>query len=104
MAPRGVPRGHDDRHAGGLRALALRRRLPWLAPWCLQLAHRDTGHMVLKLGSGLAVAVEWGEAHQLPSPRKEHLRSATFFSPPTEQCFNFVQYFHSKELSEKLKL
>jgi len=31
--------------------------------------------MVLELGRGLAVAVEWGETHQLPAPGREHLWS-----------------------------
>ena len=42
--------------------------------------------MVLKLGCGLAVAVEWREAHQLPATCKEHLWSATLFTP-IKQCF-----------------
>jgi hypothetical protein len=31
--------------------------------------------MVLKLGCGLAMAVERGETHQLPAPGREHLWS-----------------------------
>lgn len=42
---------------------------------CLQLGYWDTGYMVLELGRGLAVAVEWGETHQLPAPGREHLWS-----------------------------
>ena len=33
VAARGLPRGDDDRHAGGLRPLALYCCLPWLASW-----------------------------------------------------------------------